>query len=73
MISTIQNLGVRSEHAYAAGFASIGLTFVSWAVSLGKSNSKAQADRWGLFTGEWAPTFFAIGVALKLEETSSKK
>lgn len=30
--------------------------------------SRAQADRWGLFVGEWAPTFFAIGIALRLEE-----
>ena len=73
MISMIQNLGVRSEHAYAAGFASIGLSVLSWVASLGKSKSKPQADRWGLFVGEWTPTFFAIGVALKLEETSSKK
>ena len=31
-------------------------------------DSCAQADRWGLFVGEWAPTFFAIGIALGLEE-----
>jgi hypothetical protein len=73
MISTLQNLGIRSEHAYAAGFASIGLSFASWAVDLGKTKDKAQADRWGLFVGEWAPTFFALGVALKLEETTGKK
>ncbi|ALU38795.1 hypothetical protein AS188_02435 [Kocuria flava] len=73
MLSTIQNLGIRSEHAYAAGFASIGITFASWLVSLGRTKSKEQADRTGLFTGEWAPTFFALGVALKLEETSGKK
>ena len=30
--------------------------------------SRAQADRWGLFVGEWAPTFFAIGISLRLEE-----
>ena len=29
---------------------------------------RAQADRWGPFDGEWAPTFFAIGIALRLEE-----
>jgi hypothetical protein len=73
MISTLQNLGIRSEHAYAAGFASIGLSFLSWAVDLSKTKDKAQADRWGLFVGEWAPTFFALGVALKLEETTGKK
>lgn len=29
-------------------------------------DSCAQAHRWGLFVGEWAPTFFAIGIALGL-------
>lgn len=73
MLKTLQNYGIRSEHAYAAGFASIGLTFVSWLGSLGRSKSKANADRFGLFVGEWAPTFFALGVALKLEETAGGK
>lgn len=27
--------------------------------------SRAQADRWGLFVGEWAPISFAIGIALE--------
>ncbi|WP_341856667.1 hypothetical protein [Brachybacterium sp. GPGPB12] len=31
-------------------------------------DSRAQADRWGLFVGEWAPISFAIGGALGLEE-----
>lgn len=31
-------------------------------------DSRAQADRWDLFVGEWAPTFFAISSALRLEE-----
>jgi hypothetical protein len=39
---------------------------LSWMTSRGKG--KAQADRWGLFIGEWAPTFFALGLALKHEE-----
>ena len=30
--------------------------------------SRAQADRWGLFVGEWAPISFAMGSALGLEE-----
>lgn len=69
MIKMLHNLGVKSEYAYAAGFGSIGLTFVSWLASRGKADdSKAQADRWGIFVGEWAPTFLALGVALKLEE-----
>lgn len=70
MIGAVQKLGIRSEHAYAAGFASVGLSILAWSVDIGQSKDKAQADRWGLFVGEWAPTFFAIGVALKLEETA---
>ncbi|MEU3396626.1 hypothetical protein [Streptomyces filamentosus] len=23
-----------------------------------------RADRWGIFVGEWVPTFFALGLAL---------
>jgi hypothetical protein len=59
---------VRSGHAYTAGFLSIALSLGSWLVSRGKKDSKDQSDRWGLFIGEWAPTFFALGIALKHEE-----
>ena len=47
------------------------LSWVAHYASRGKSgDSKAQADRWGIFVGHWAPTFFALGVALQLEENS---
>lgn len=71
MLKKIQGLGIRSEHAYLAGFASIGLSFVSWVISrINPKDPKAQSDRWGLFVGEWAPTLLALGVALKLEENN---
>jgi hypothetical protein len=69
MLSLLKDFGITSDHLYAAGFASIGLAFATWGVSkLKASDSRAQADRWGLFVGEWTPTFFALGIALKLEE-----
>lgn len=69
IIKRMHDMGVKSEYAYAAGFASIVLTFLSWCISRKRAkDSKSQADRWGLFIGEWAPTFFVLGVALKLEE-----
>lgn len=71
MIKKLSEMGIKSDHLYTAGCASIGLTVVSWAMSKGRpDDSKAQADRWGLFVGEWAPTLFALGTALKLEENS---
>lgn len=69
MIEKIHDLGIKSEYAYVGGFASIALSFTSWLISRGKpDHSRAQSDRWGIFVGHWAPTFFAIGIALRLEE-----
>lgn len=62
--------GVRSSHAYTAGLIAVVLSFLSWVFSRGKGDERPQSDRWGLFVGEWAPTFFALGVGLKHEEES---
>ncbi|WP_435111825.1 hypothetical protein [Nocardiopsis synnemataformans] len=74
MIAKLSEMGVTSEMAYGAGVASIGLSFVSWLASLKKEEDTGldRADRWGIFIGEWAPTFFAVGVALRLEESRKK-
>lgn len=74
MLSILHNLGLRSEHAYNAGLASVGLSFLSWTVSRFKpEDSKPQADRWGIFVGHWAPTFFGLGLALSQYEKGTKK
>jgi hypothetical protein len=68
-VKSVHEFGFKSEYAYVLGFASIGLSLTSWLISRGKkSDDKAQSDRWGIFVGHWAPTFFALGIALKLEE-----
>ncbi|MDG4804384.1 MULTISPECIES: hypothetical protein [Micromonospora] len=69
MLERLHESGIRAEHAYLAGFVSIGLSFTSWFLS--KSLERAgvdRADRWGIFIGEWAPTFFAIGNGLRTYE-----
>lgn len=69
MIAKLSELGVTSEMAYAAGVASIGASVLTWVASKKKEDAGTdRADRWGLFVGEWAPTFFALGIALRLEE-----
>lgn len=69
MIAKLSEFGVTSEMAYAAGTASVGIALLSWCVSRKKEEGGTErADRWGIFIGEWAPTFFALGVALRLEE-----
>lgn len=74
MLSVLHNLGLRSEHAYNAGLVSVGLSVVSWTASrFGNKDSKPQADRWGIFVGHWAPTFFGLGLALSEFEKGTKK
>ncbi|MEV7275207.1 hypothetical protein ACIQIG_32905 [Streptomyces bacillaris] len=65
VVKMLHEKGLKAEHAYTAAFASIGLSVVSWYGSLkGEPAGMARADRWGIFVGEWAPTFFGLGLAL---------
>ncbi|MGA3523625.1 hypothetical protein [Melissospora conviva] len=69
MLKKLHESGVKSEHCYMAGFASIGAAYLSWLIS--KNLEKAEidrADRWGIFVGQWAPTFFALGNGLAMYE-----
>ncbi|MEU0068857.1 hypothetical protein ABZ027_04785 [Streptomyces sp. NPDC006332] len=66
VIKKMHDMGIRSEHAYMAALGSIGLSIATWAGSLTMEpgTGLARADRWGIFVGQWAPTFFGLGVAL---------
>jgi len=72
MIKNLHDMGLRSEHTYTAAVASIGLSVFTWTASLRAEPGKGldRADRWGIFVGEWAPTFFGLGVALSHYEQS---
>ncbi|MBO4206546.1 hypothetical protein [Micromonospora echinofusca] len=69
MLRKLHDAGLRAEHCYIAGFVSVGLSFSSWFLSKHLERSGIdRADRWGIFVGEWAPTFFAIGNGLQMYE-----
>ena len=72
VIKRLHDMGIRSEHAYLAGVTSIGLSVATWFTSLKAEpvGDLARADRWGIFVGEWAPTFFGLGLALSHYEQS---
>ncbi|MFJ5085409.1 hypothetical protein [Streptomyces sp. NPDC088706] len=38
------------------------------ATVLAEAQGVDRADRWGIFVGEWAPTFFGLGLALSRYE-----
>lgn len=70
MIKLLHKMGIKSNHMYMAGFASIGMSLLSWYTSYKhEAAGTDRADRWAIFVGQWAPTFFGIGVGLHLEET----
>ncbi|GGM37059.1 hypothetical protein GCM10012275_05260 [Longimycelium tulufanense] len=65
IVKKLHDVGVRSEHAYMAAFGSIAFSFLTWLTSKKMENAPlSRADRWGIFVGEWAPTFFGLGLAL---------
>jgi hypothetical protein len=69
MLEQLHNMGLKAEHCYAAGMFSVGLAFTSWMISKKLERSGIErADRWGIFIGEWAPTFFAMGNGLRTYE-----
>ncbi|MCW2899824.1 MAG: hypothetical protein JWO67_2089 [Streptosporangiaceae bacterium] len=69
MINTLRKLGISSSMLYTAGFGSIGASMAAWIMSRQlEEGGQDRADRWGIFIGEWAPTFFAVGTAMRLEE-----
>ncbi|GAA3412029.1 hypothetical protein [Streptosporangium vulgare] len=70
MINTLHKMGIKSSMMYVAGLASIGASVAVWFTSHSQERAGVdRADRWGIFIGEWAPTFFAMGIALRMEET----
>lgn len=66
MLQQLHDAGLRADHCYLAGFVSIGIAFASWLLS--KNLGSAEGDRWGIFVGEWAPTFIALGNGLRTYE-----
>jgi hypothetical protein len=69
IIKQIEDMGVRSHVMYMAGIGSIAAALAVWAASQQfEPGGQERADRWGIFIGLWAPTFLALGNALRLEE-----
>lgn len=69
MIKILRALGITSDVSYLAAVASIGASVAAWAASRTMEAAPGEkADRWGIYVGLWAPTFMALGNALKIDE-----
>ena len=65
-----------SNFMNVAGFASIIASIVIWAAQGGQANKaeeKAHGERFGIFVGLWAPTFFILANRLELAAQDEEK
>ncbi len=66
MISKFRAIGLTSGMAYTTGLLSVAVSIAVWNSKKGKD--EPHAERFGIFVGLWAPTFFAIGNGLDIAE-----
>ena len=70
MLEKLHKSGLMDRTPVLGRIVSVGAAFASWLDSKRLEHAGIErADRWGIFIGEWAPTFFAMGNALRGHET----
>ena len=67
----LRDIGLSSDVLHVAALASIGASILTWARAR-KGGDVAHAERFGIFIGLWAPTFFALADAVQIEEARSR-
>ncbi len=71
--STMSDLPLKplSDICFALGFASIAASIAVWRAS--KTPDPAHGERFGIFIGLWAPTFFILSDRLDRYAASARK
>lgn len=70
MIKLIRSMGIQSDTMFLASLASIFGSIAIWFLTGRENDDRAHSERFGIFVGLWAPTFWVIGNALKGVELS---
>jgi hypothetical protein len=71
LVKTLRSTGISSDVLHLAALASIGGSILTWRAAKSKGD-QAHAERFGIFIGLWAPTFFALADAVKQSEVSGR-
>ena len=71
IVQQMNKLGISSDVLQVAGFVSIFASIATWRMAKG-SGDAAHAERFGIFVGLWAPTFFALAGQVALAEDQEK-
>lgn len=67
LVQRMKDIGITSDVLQILGFASIFGSIATWRTAAGSGDS-AHAERFGIFVGLWAPTFFALAGQLAIAE-----
>ncbi len=66
LVKTLRKFNITSDIAYLAAVGSIFLSIALWFMK--RQDDPAQAERFGIFVGLWAPTLSILGRALEENE-----
>ena len=72
LIQKLHQVGISSDVLQVLGFASIAGSIATWRTAKG-SGDVAHAERFGIFIGLWAPTFFVLADQLVNIEAAEAK
>ena len=67
IVKSLRSVGVTSDVLHLAALASIAGSIATWRAAK-SSGDAAHAERFGIFIGLWAPTFFALADAVGTQE-----
>ena len=71
LVQQMNKLGISSDVLQVLGFASIFASIATWRTAKGAGDA-AHAERFGIFVGLWAPTFFALAGQVAHAEDQDK-
>ena len=69
LVKRMHQLGITSDVLQILGFASIFASIATWRKAK-TSGDAAHAERFGIFVGLWAPTFFALASEVAVVENT---
>lgn len=71
LVRQLHSLGVSSDVLQIAGLGSIAASILTWRAAKASGDS-AHAERFGIFVGLWAPTFFTLAAQMVELEANEK-
>lgn len=72
LVQRMKNIGITSDVLQILGFASIFGSIAAWRTAA-RSGDSAHAERFGIFVGLWAPTFFALAGQVAIAQADDAK